>query len=53
MTAQELERTDSFVDGLHAAPGEKPEGRSRDSSPKRIGSARQRAADGFSVPRTG
>jgi hypothetical protein len=31
MTAQELERTDSFVDGLPAALGEKSEARSRDA----------------------
>jgi hypothetical protein len=48
--AVRLERTDPFVDGLHAALGGKSKARSPDSSPERIGSASRRPADGFSVP---
>jgi pimeloyl-ACP methyl ester carboxylesterase len=48
-----IERTDAFVDALHSALGEKAQAPSSDSSPERIGSARQRAGDGVSVPRTG
>jgi pimeloyl-ACP methyl ester carboxylesterase len=48
-----IERNDAFVDALHSALGEKSQAPSSDSSPERIGSAHQRAADGVSVPRTG
>jgi pimeloyl-ACP methyl ester carboxylesterase len=47
-----FEQPGAFLEALRAALGEKSNARRRETSAERIGSAGQRAADGFSVPQT-